>query len=91
MDNKKVNNIPVQGAEVVTETQMENEKMITTILQQPKEKKKQAVSISYTLKSQAENIRKLEEAGVLNPADANVMKEIHIRATKEYIKKEYGI
>lgn len=56
-----------------------------------KEKKTQAVSISYTLKSQGENIKKLQEAGILTKEVHAQWLKLHTEAVTAWTKKEFGL
>lgn len=57
----------------------------------PKEKKVQAVSISYTLKSQGENIKKLQENGIITAEEQKKWMELHKKAVEAYTRKEFGL
>lgn len=54
-------------------------------------KKKQKASISYTLKSMANNTMKLKEAGYLNETQHMQLNEIHQACAKAYMEKELGL
>lgn len=53
--------------------------------------KKQGVSISYTLKSQAENVRKLLEAGLVTDEEKIQWMALQEIVTKRWMQKEFGI
>lgn len=57
----------------------------------PADKKQQAVSVSYTLKSQGENIRKLKEAGVLTEKAHAEWLKLHTEAVQAWTKTEFGL
>lgn len=60
---------------------MENQKKTT--------KKKQKVSISYTLKAITKNIIVLEKAGYINLEDGKIMNEIKKKAVEKYMKEQF--
>lgn len=54
-----------------------------------KEKKKQAISKSYTLKSNAANIKKLLETKLITEDEAAIMKDIQRNALEKYMEGEF--
>ncbi len=55
----------------------------------PNEKKKQKVSVSYTLKALAKHIKTLENEKIVTKEDAKIMQEIHKKAVKHWIGGEF--
>lgn len=54
-------------------------------------KKKQKVSVSYTLKSFKGNNKKLLDGKVITEEEYNKLELIRGNAIKKYIKQEYGL
>lgn len=54
-----------------------------------KEKKKQKISVSYTLKAFGGNISKLKEAKMITDEDAKTLEKIHDKAVKTWIGMEF--
>lgn len=52
-------------------------------------RKEQSASISYALKSFANNIKKLREAELLTEADEMALLEIRETAIQKYVEKEF--
>lgn len=75
-NQEQINEIVVVGAEEVKPTT---------------EKKKQKVSISYTLKSFKENIRKLVTEKIITVEDGEALKQIHRKAVEHWIGLEMDI
>lgn len=53
------------------------------------EKKKQKVSVSYTLKSLGNNITKLLNAKMISKEEAKIMNEIKKKAVTKYIEESF--
>ena len=75
----------VQGTETAQVNNVEVQNAETV---QP-EKKQQKVSISYTLKSFKENIKKLSEAKIVDEKDSETLKSIYIKAKEHWIGQEF--
>lgn len=90
----KVNNVDVQGAENVKEqetTWIGKQGFSIEDVTKPKEKKEQKVSISYTLKSFSENIRKLRDNKIVTKEEADKLEEIQKKAVQTWIGLEFGL
>lgn len=58
-------------------------------MEQTKTKKKQKVSVSYTLKAFGKNIEKLKEMGLIDAKQDVELKKIKENVIENYIKKEF--
>ncbi len=65
-------------------------KDIDVKVEEIKEKKKQKVSISYTLKSNKANIIKFEENKIATKEEVEVLKKIHEDMYKRWIGDKFG-
>ena len=72
----------------ITEVKVKNEEAVTI---EPRVKKVQKVSISYTLKSFKGNNDKLFKANVINSEMYDKLEAMRIEATNEHIRKEFGL
>lgn len=55
------------------------------------EKKKQKISVTYTLKSFSENIKKLKELELLDEETTKILEEVHAKVVNNWTKKFLGI
>lgn len=55
------------------------------------DQRKQKISASYTLRAAGENVRKLQEIGLINEEQAKQMKEILTVAVTNYVGQTMGM
>ncbi len=54
-----------------------------------KPKKKQKISVSYTLKSFGNNVKKLKEAKLITEIEEVMLKEMHVKLVKTWVGLEF--